>query len=291
MQTIGVACAIVYARRLGIESSLAAVPSLAVGTAEVTLLELTSAYSAFAHDGLVATPTLLRRVEDRQGGVLWQTRVAPRRAVSPETAFLVSSMLSDVIQRGTGSQARALGFKLPAAGKTGTTDDFRDVWFVGYTPHLVAGVWFGFDTPSRIMNEGFAATVAVPAWATFMKQATANDKPDAFRVPDGVQRVTLCRRSGQLATEDCRWTIEMRPEEPAPTTTIPSATTIPSPTTTGSFRLKPLPPPPGPPPPTQLVPVRVPYPNAVYEEYVRPGTVGPCTLHGPLAGARGEIRQ
>jgi penicillin-binding protein 1A len=113
-------------------------------------------------------------------------------------------MLSDVIQRGTASSARTLGFKLPAAGKTGTTDDFRDVWFVGYTPHLVAGVWFGFDVPSRIMNEGFAGTVAVPAWATFMKRATANSKPDWFKAPPGVKRVTLCRRSGQLATDECR---------------------------------------------------------------------------------------
>jgi len=265
MQTIGVASAIDYARRLGIESSLAAVPSLAVGTAEVTLLELTAAYSVFADEGLVATPTLVRRIEDREGGVLWRPRAAPRRAVSPETAFLVSSMLSDVIQRGTGSQARALGFKLPAAGKTGTTDDFRDVWFIGYTPHLVAGVWFGFDTPSTIMNEGFAATVAVPAWATFMRHATAKDKPDWFKAPPGVQKVTLCRLSGQLATDECRWTTELR---------VPQTIAV---ATTGSLE---------PEPPPVPVPVRVPVPDAVYEEYVVPGTVGPCTLHGPHAAAK-----
>jgi len=204
MRTIGVASTIDYARRLGVTSSLAAVPSLAIGTGEVTLLELTSAYSAFANYGMTATPVLVRRVEDRTGELLWQSRVSTSRAISNETAFLMSSMLGDVVQRGTASVARTLGFKLPAAGKTGTTDDFRDVWFVGYTPHLVAGVWFGFDVPTKIMNEGFAATVAVPAWATFMKRATADSKPDWFKAPAGVRRVTLCRLSGQLATDECR---------------------------------------------------------------------------------------
>jgi 1A family penicillin-binding protein len=204
MRAVGVASTIDYARRFGITSSLAPVPSLAIGTGEVTLLELTSAYSAFANYGVAAAPVMLRRVEDRAGKLLWQTRVSTHRAVSNETAFLMSSMLGDVVQRGTASVARTLGFKLPAAGKTGTTDDFRDVWFVGYTPHLVAGVWFGFDVPTKIMNEGFAATVAVPAWATFMKRATADSKPDWFKAPAGVRRVTLCRLSGQLATDECK---------------------------------------------------------------------------------------
>ena len=204
LQMIGIDSLIEYARRFGITSKLAPVPSLAIGTGELSLLELTSAYSAFANDGLVAGPLFVRRVESRSGEVLWRAKNAPRRAVTPETAYMMSSMLSDVIQHGTGAKARALGFTLPAAGKTGTTDDFRDVWFVGYTPHVVAGVWFGFDTPTRIMNEGFAGTVAVPAWTMFMKRATAGAKPDWFKAPDGLRRVTLCRVSGRLATEDCR---------------------------------------------------------------------------------------
>ena len=268
MRTVGVASTVDYARRLGITSSLAPVPSLAIGTGEVTLLELTSAYSAFANYGVTAAPVLIRRVEDRAGEVLWQSRVSTSRAISNETAFLMSSMLGDVVQRGTGSVARTLGFRLPAAGKTGTTDDFRDVWFVGYTPHLVAGVWFGFDAPSKIMNEGFAATVAVPAWATFMRQATAKDKPDWFKVPAGVQKVTLCRLSGQLATDECRWRTEMR---------VPQTIAV---ATTGS--LEPAPPP-------VPVPVRVPVPDAVYEEYVVSGSVGPCTLHGPHAAVKAEF--
>jgi membrane peptidoglycan carboxypeptidase len=109
-----------------------------------------------------------------------------------------------VITSGTGTPVRAAGFKLPAAGKTGTTDDYTDAWFVGYTPHLVTGVWFGMDKPAPIMNRGFAAVVAVPAWADFMKQATAKDAPDWFQQPADVEKITICRLSGQRATEACR---------------------------------------------------------------------------------------
>jgi 1A family penicillin-binding protein len=258
MQTVGVSSTIAYARRLGISSSLPAVPSLALGTGELTLLELTSAYSAFANQGVRADPVLLRRVEDRSGNVLWQSSVSSGRAVTAETAFLMSSMLSDVIQRGTGSKARALGFTLPAAGKTGTTDNFQDAWFIGYTPHLVAGVWFGFDAPSRIMNEGFAATVAVPAWTMFMKRATEKSRGEGFQPPAGVERVTLCRLSGQLATDACRAAADH-----ADDTDESNELETDSPST--------------------IHPTR---PVGVYDEYVLVGSVRPCPLHGASAAAR-----
>ena len=98
-----------------------------------------------------------------------------------------------------------MGFRLPAAGKTGTSDDYADAWFVGYTPHLVTGVWFGFDQPAPIMRLGFAATVAVPAWAYFMQSATANQPSDRFEVPPDIERVTLCRASHLRATPACRF--------------------------------------------------------------------------------------
>ena len=148
------------------------VPSLALGTGEVTLLELTAAYGVFANQGLLATPRFLTRVEDCEGTVIWSTPIETTRAISQTTAFLMSSMLADVVSSGTATGVRAAGFTLPAGGKTGTTDDYSDAWFVGYTPHLVAGVWFGLDTPAPIMNRGFASVVAVPAWARFMKAAT-----------------------------------------------------------------------------------------------------------------------
>ena len=204
MQQVGVSTAIHYANRLGIESTLPVVPSLALGTGEVTLLELTGAYTAFANRGLASTPRLFTRVTDSQGNVLWEASPQQRQVLSPTTAYLMSSMMSDVVSSGTGTSARAAGFRLPAAGKTGSTDDFNDAWFIGYTPHLVAGVWFGFDEPAQIMREGFAGTVAAPAWGQFMRAATAGARPDWYEMPPDVEKVAICSLSGARATDACR---------------------------------------------------------------------------------------
>jgi penicillin-binding protein 1A len=201
---VGASQTVDYAKRLGIASTLPRVPSLALGTGEVTLLELTSAYGTFANGGMAIRPTLIRRVEDRSGAIIFEPQSQPLRVLRPSTAFLITHMLVDVINRGTGSQARALGFRLPAAGKTGTSDGYADAWFIGYTPHLVAGVWFGFDNPQTIMQKGFASTVAVPAWAQFMLHATNGQAPEGFPVPGEIERVVLCRESHLLATEYCR---------------------------------------------------------------------------------------
>jgi penicillin-binding protein 1A len=206
MQLVGITTTQTYARRLGITSPLPAVPSLALGTGEVTLLDLTSAYGAFANNGIIAPHTLITRIEDRNGNLIWQSGLArhPYRAIRPGTAYLISSMMADVVNRGTASRARAEGFKLPAAGKTGTTDDYGDAWFIGYTPNLVAGVWFGYDEKKKIMNRGFAGTVAVPAWARFMKKATEGSAPDWFDMPSDVERIAVCRKSGMRASTECR---------------------------------------------------------------------------------------
>jgi len=164
---------------------------------------MTAAYGAFANHGIVTTPTLIRRVEDRDGVLLYQSHESATRAISDTTAFLMSTMLADVINSGTGAGARRLGFTLPAAGKTGTTNDFNDAWFIGYTPKLVTGVWVGFDQPRTILPNGFAAEIAVPVWAKFMKVATRNDKPEWLQVPPGVVAVKIDRLSGLLASEAC----------------------------------------------------------------------------------------
>jgi penicillin-binding protein 1A len=208
LQLVGIGTTQTYARRLGISSPLPAVPSLALGTGEVTLLDLTSSYGAFANRGIIAPPSLIARIEDRSGNIIWQRGQArnPYRAIRAGTAYLMSSMMADVINRGTGARARTEGFKLPAAGKTGTTDDYADAWFVGYTPSLVAGVWVGYDEKKSIMKRGFAGTVAVPAWARFMKKATAGSKPEWFAMPEDVERLAVCRRSGMRAAGACRIT-------------------------------------------------------------------------------------
>jgi penicillin-binding protein 1A len=215
LQQVGVTTAVYYAHRMGIESAMPMVPSLALGTGEVTLLELTAAYGAFANRGLVAHPRLITRVEDGDGTVLWTAPARSTQAITATTAYLMSSMLSDVVSSGTAANARAAGFTLPAAGKTGTTDDYADAWFVGYTPHLVAGVWFGLDRPAPIMTRGFAGTVAVPAWAKFMRVATAGAKPDWFDMPRDIEKVAVCPVSGGRAIEACRHGVGVPSDSPA----------------------------------------------------------------------------
>jgi penicillin-binding protein 1A len=151
----------------------------------------------------VRPPVLIRRVEDSDGKVLYQDEKKEHRAVSKATAYLMSSMLADVVNHGTGYRARQAGFTLPAAGKTGTTNDYVDAWFVGYTPRVVTGVWIGFDQPQTIIANGYGGELAVPVWAGFMKAATAGHKKEWFERPDDVVAVNVCRVSGRRATEAC----------------------------------------------------------------------------------------
>ena len=203
LQTVGISTAADYGARFGL-GDLPRVPSLALGSGEVTLLSLTSAYGAFANQGVLATPTLIRRVITNDGRVVFESTPQEKAAVSPTTAFLMTSMLQDVVNAGTAAQARQIGFRLPAAGKTGTTNDYRDAWFVGYTPRLVTGVWVGYDQPRTIMRGGYAAQLAVPMWARFMIEATRNDRPASFAAPSGIVAEEIDAVSGRLATDDCR---------------------------------------------------------------------------------------
>ena len=202
LNTIGIPNAVTYAQKLQVGTP-PSVPSLALGASEVTLMSLTAAYGAFANAGIVRTPVLIRRVEDSDGKVLYQDPGKSQRAVSEATAFLMASMLSDVVSYGTAYRARQAGFTLPAAGKTGTTNDYVDAWFVGFTPHLVTGVWVGFDQPKSIVTNGYGGELAVPIWAGFMKVATKGDKAEWFDRPANVIGVNVCRTSGKLPNAGC----------------------------------------------------------------------------------------
>jgi 1A family penicillin-binding protein len=202
LEQVGISRAVAQARKMGM-GDVPSVPSLALGSGEVTLLAMTSAYAAFADEGRLRTATYIRRVEDADGNVLFEAKPAAEQVVSAQTAFLMTSMLSDVVNHGTAYKARQEGFTHPAAGKTGTTNDYVDAWFVGFTPRLVTGVWVGFDKPRTIIANGFAGELAVPMWARFMKQATAGDKPVAFKAPQGLVAVGVCRVSGQLPNGLC----------------------------------------------------------------------------------------
>ncbi len=202
LQEVGIARTVQYAKNLGV-GDVPSVPSLALGSGEVTLQAMTAAYAAFANRGNVPQPLLIRRVEDSDGRGLYESHDFSSPAIRETTAYLMSTMMADVVNAGTAAKARQLGFTLPAAGKTGTTNEYRDAWFVGFTPSLVAGVWVGFDQPRTIMPNGFAADIAVPIWANFMKVVTRGDKPEWLTPPRGIVSASVCRLTGKLAAKGC----------------------------------------------------------------------------------------
>jgi penicillin-binding protein 1A len=202
LKAVGIPKAVGYAESLNLGTP-PSVPSLALGASDVTLISLTAAYGAFASGGLVREPVLIRRVEDSDGQVLFSNIQKSRRAVSEATAFLMASMLADVVNSGTAYRARQVGFTAPAAGKTGTTNDYVDAWFVGFTPRVVTGVWIGFDQPATIIRNGYAGELAVPLWAQFMKAATKGDKAGWIDRPSNVIATNVCRLSGKLPNDGC----------------------------------------------------------------------------------------
>ena len=202
LQAVGIHQAVSYAERLGMTAP--PVPSLVLGSGDVTLISLTTAYGAFANGGLLQAPYLIRRVEDASGQVLMAAEPAPRRVVSEQTAYQMAQMLADVVNRGTGWRARQAGFRQPAAGKTGTTNEYRDAWFVGFTPDLVAGVWIGFDRPRTILPGGYAGDLAVPIWGRFMRDATEGHEGRWLERPDDIVAVEICRESGLRPGAGCQ---------------------------------------------------------------------------------------
>ena len=179
------------------------VPSLALGVGESTPLQLTAACTVFPNGGFAVTPRPLIQVLDNDGYAVLNREVERKPVMSEAIAYQMVSMLTDVVDVGTGASARSLGVRFPAAGKTGTTDDFKDAWFVGFSSSLVAGVWVGFDKPATIGPDGYGARYALPIWADFMSKAARVRKPAQFRVPTTVESMRLCRVSHMLPREAC----------------------------------------------------------------------------------------
>jgi 1A family penicillin-binding protein len=193
-----------FAHRAGIRSPLAAVPALALGAAEVTPIELVTAYAPFANGGLAVAPSLIRRIEAGDGTVLWRAPARKReRVLDPAAAFQLTSMLRSVVDGGTGRSLRDRGVRGPVAGKTGTTNDGADVWFVGYTPTLVAAVWFGYDAPRPIGPSASGGRLAAPAWATFYLDGWREREPADWTPPAGLVSRTIDAFNGDLANEWC----------------------------------------------------------------------------------------
>ena len=171
-QDVGIRRVRDLAHKLGIQSPLPAVPALSLGAAEVTPLEVAVAYATLANNGQRNRPLAVKQVVDQNAKILERRDVRPERVLSPELAHAMNQLLKGVLDRGTAASARRAGFTRPAAGKTGTTNDYKDAWFVGYTPDLLAVVWVGFDGPKKIGLSGSEA--ALPIWTEFMKNATAS---------------------------------------------------------------------------------------------------------------------
>jgi len=179
---------------MGILSPLGQNLSLALGSSEVNLLELTDAYAVFDDRGIHNDPITILRVEDRSGTVLEKNTPHPVEVLSEETAAVMTSMLESVIDHGTG---------YPAAGKTGTMDEYMDAWFVGFVPSLVAGVWVGYDEKRPIGPGMTGARAALPAWTDFMMEVTRGRPADGFPQPAGTVTRLVCAESGMLATDAC----------------------------------------------------------------------------------------
>ena len=163
------------ARRAGFRGELRHTPMLALGIAEATPLELTSAYTAFAGDGHAVAPRFVLRVEDADGRVLWEPEVARREVMDPDVAREMTRLLTGVVDEGTGRAVRGAGYRGPAAGKTGTTDDWTDAWFVGYTTRRVATVWIGFDRPRPIAVRATGGTAPAAAWGAIMRRIATDE--------------------------------------------------------------------------------------------------------------------
>jgi len=197
LQKLGVNTAIRYARKLGISVPLRADLSLALGGSEVTLYELTRAYAVFPTGGRLIDPIFITRVEDREDTVLEEDKASFTPVISPATAYIMVSMLESVVQEGTGWRAKAL--KRPCGGKTGTTNEYRSAWFIGFTTRTVTGVYVGNDDHIPLGRGETGSRAAAPIWVEFMKVATALDPPEPFVPPSNVAFVGIDPKTGLLA--------------------------------------------------------------------------------------------
>ena len=200
-----------WAHQLGIKSSLPEVYSLSLGTCEVSPLEMTAAFGCFPTEGIYSEPISVTRVEDKNGKIIFQNRPASREALSKESAYIITSMLEDVVNGGTATSAIRTHYSFPAAGKTGTTQGMADAWFIGFTKQLVAGVWVGFDDlrvkfTSMVYGQGGRA--AAPIWGRMMKYIYSDPNikqlsPLQFNAPNGIEWVPICSETGKIAGPTC----------------------------------------------------------------------------------------
>ncbi|NOQ52883.1 MAG: penicillin-binding protein, partial [Desulfuromonadaceae bacterium] len=216
LEDIGLNYAANYAQKLGIETPLQRDLTLGLGSTAMTPLEMLTAYTVFANSGILVPPTYITRIRDRHGRILESIdpadfaqgmaadqrliRKPPRRVISPETAYLITNIMESVVQEGTGWRAKALG--RPSAGKTGTTNDLKDAWYIGYIPQLATVSWVGYDQERPLGKSETGSRAAAPAWVAFMKEAIKQYPVQNFQVPDSIEFHPIDTKNGLLLAED-----------------------------------------------------------------------------------------
>ena len=215
LNKLGPTRAVAFAHRMGITSPLDPNLSLVLGTSEVTLLELTASYAVFPNNGVWTKPFGIIEVLDREGRSIWREKPQRRPAISPETAAVLTDMLRAVVLKGTGRAAGHIG--RPLAGKTGTTDGYKDALFIGFSPTIATGVWVGLDHHGTLGDKETGAKAALPVWIDFMDNVLRGRPYHDFTLPEGVVRVHIDANSGLLASENCPdavWAVFKRGTEP-----------------------------------------------------------------------------
>ncbi len=200
LEQIGAPYAAEYARKLGFNSKIPENLALALGAVSISPMELTSAYAVFANKGSLLPSSVIVKVTDSEGNLLQQnSQQEPVPVVSPETSYVITNMMQSVVSSGTGRRASAIG--RPVAGKTGTTNDSKDAWFIGYIPQLVAGVWVGYDQERSLGSWASGGQAAAPIWTEFMQKSVSSIPVEDFEAPENISFVVINPRTGKLARE------------------------------------------------------------------------------------------
>ncbi len=192
------------ATTLGLAQNVPHGPAIYIGSFETNLKDLTAAYSVFPNTGVRKQTYIIERIDDQQHHPIYRAAHISAPALDASAAWMTSQLMEEVLTRGTAASARSLGFKLPAAGKTGTTNDYKDAWFLGYTSTLTCGVWVGFDQPVTIIPHGYGAALALPVWTQVMNKAAERYPAQPLQPTMSIQRATVCSISNQLATTGCQ---------------------------------------------------------------------------------------
>ena len=198
MQNIGIKGTIKLAKSLGITSNMERNLSISLGSSGLTLFELTSAYSAFANNGTLIKPRSIRSIQNRKGEILYTAKPEITQPISPGVAYTITSLLQSVVEHGTGKKVKVLN--RPVAGKTGTTNNFVDAWFMGYTPELVTGVWVGKDKDEPLGRNETGSRAAIPIWLQFMQEALANKPVTNFQMPSEIQYLKILPETGEITS-------------------------------------------------------------------------------------------